>query len=51
MANLATCACGWTVISPIGAEDVKKHLLIHLRDNHPGTNVTGDEISTMIKRV
>ncbi len=49
MANMATCACGWTLISPLGATDVKKHILIHLRDDHPGTNVTENEIMNMIK--
>lgn len=49
MANIATCACGWTIISPIGVEDVKKHLVIHLHDNHPGASVSEEEIRTMIK--
>ena len=49
MANMASCACGWTVISPIGAEDVQKHLFIHLHDNHPGTTVSEGEIRTMIR--
>jgi len=48
---MVTCACGWTLISPIGAEDVKKHILIHLRDTHPGTTVTEEEIRTMIKSI
>ena len=51
MANMATCACGWTVISPQGAEDVKKHVVIHVGDAHPGTKVTEGEIRTMIKSV
>jgi len=51
MGNIATCACGWTIISPVGVEDVKKHILIHLRDTHPGTNVSEAEITTMIKTV
>lgn len=51
MANMATCACGWTIISPVGVEDVKKHILIHLADTHPGTRVSDDEVKTMIKTV
>jgi len=51
MANLATCACGWTIISPIGPEDVQKHLHIHLHDTHPGTKVSDGELRTMIKTV
>jgi hypothetical protein len=49
MANMTTCACGWTVISPLGADNVKKHVLIHLHDDHPGTSVTEDELMKMIK--
>ena len=51
MANMATCACGWTVISPQGAEDVKKHVMIHVGDAHPGTKVSEGEIRNMIKSV
>ncbi len=51
MGKMVTCACGWTVISPVGDEDVKKHILIHLSDTHPGTMVSEDEIRTMIKSV
>jgi predicted small metal-binding protein len=51
MANMATCACGWTIISPQGAEDVKKHVLIHVGDAHPGTKVSEGEIHAMIKSV
>ena len=32
MGSMATCACGWTIISPVGADDVRKHLQIHLRE-------------------
>ncbi len=49
MAKMASCACGWTVISPLGEANVKKHVLLHLRDDHPGTSVTEDEIMKMIK--
>jgi hypothetical protein len=51
MGNIATCACGWTIISPIGADDVQKHLLIHVKDIHPGTTVSDGEIRAMIKTV
>jgi len=49
MANMVSCACGWTVVSPVGADDVKKHLLLHLHDIHPGTTVREDEIKAMIR--
>jgi predicted small metal-binding protein len=51
MADMLTCACGWTVISPLGRQDVKKYTLIHLRDSHPGTSITEDELERMIKTV
>ena len=49
MAAMNVCPCGWTIISPLGEEDVKKHTLIHLRDAHPGTSMTEDEIKQHIK--
>ena len=51
MAHMATCACGWTVISPMGRDDVKKHTFIHLEDAHPGTVLSPDEMEKMIKTV
>ena len=51
MAKMSTCPCGWTIISPQGEGDVKKHMMIHLRDAHPGTVMTEDEIGKTIKTV
>ena len=51
MAHMATCACGWTVISPQGAEDAQKHVRIHVGDAHPGTKVSDGELRAMIKSV
>jgi hypothetical protein len=51
MGEMGTCACGWTVISPLGREDVKKHVSIHLKDNHPGTVLTPDEMERLIRTV
>ncbi len=51
MADMVTCACGWTVISPQGRNDVKKHVFIHLNDSHPGTVLAPDEMEKMIKSV
>ncbi len=51
MAKMVTCACGWTLISPQGEEDVKKHITIHLSDSHPGTVMTREEIAKEIKTV
>jgi hypothetical protein len=38
------CSCGWTIVSPLGVEDCVKHTMIHLKDNHPGTVMTHDEV-------
>ncbi len=51
MAKMVTCPCGWTVISPQGEEDAKKHILIHLSDTHPGTVMTDDDVRKNMKNV
>ena len=51
MADMATCACGWTVISPLGQADAIKYVRIHLKDSHPGTTITDDEIRKLVKKV
>jgi len=49
MAKMITCPCGWTIISPQGEDDVRKHIAIHLKDAHPGTEMTQEEITENIK--
>ncbi len=51
MAKMISCPCGWTLISPQGEEDIKKHAMIHSADCHPGLTTTEDEIIQMIKNV
>jgi predicted small metal-binding protein len=51
MASMLTCPCGWTIISPQGVEEVKKHTVIHLHDIHPGMKMTEEEIGKIIKTV
>ncbi len=51
MAKMVTCACGWTAISPQGEEDTIKHTALHLKDVHPGTAITREEMKRMIKNV
>jgi hypothetical protein len=51
MAKMLSCPCGWTLISPQGDEDIKKHARIHARDCHPGLTETEDEVGKMIKSV
>jgi predicted small metal-binding protein len=51
MAKMVSCPCGWTLISPQGDEDVKKHTMIHVQDTHPGMTMTQDDLTKMIKSV
>lgn len=51
MAKMLTCPCGWTIISPQGDEDVKKHIMIHVKDIHPGTIMKEEELGKMIKTI
>ena len=51
MAKMTSCPCGWTLISPQGDDDIKKHMRIHLADTHPGTSMTDDEIGNTIRTV
>lgn len=50
MAAIGTCPCGWTIISPQGVEDVKKYAMMHMREIHPETVVTPEELMSHIKR-
>jgi predicted small metal-binding protein len=51
MAKMLSCPCGWTLISPQGDKDIKKHAMIHAKDCHPGLTETEDEVVKMIKTV
>ena len=51
MGKMSTCPCGFVVISPQGEEEVKKHMSLHLRDVHPGSVMSEDELSKTIKTV
>ena len=51
MAKMISCPCGWTLISPQGNDDIKKHIQIHAKDHHPGLTETEDEVEKMIKTV
>jgi hypothetical protein len=48
---MISCPCGWTLISPQGDEDIKKHTMIHAKDLHPGLTETEDEFVKMIRTV
>jgi hypothetical protein len=51
MAKMMSCDCGWTLISPMGEGDVKKHAMMHMADAHPGMKMTNDQMMKMIKSV
>jgi len=51
MAKMISCDCGWTVISPRGEADVKKHAMIHVKDAHPGMNMTEEQTAKLIKTI
>ena len=50
MGAIGTCPCGWTLVSPQGVEDVKKHAMIHMKEVHPETVMTPEELMTHIKQ-
>jgi hypothetical protein len=51
MAKKLSCACGWTLISPQGENDLKKHTMEHFADAHPGMRVGEAEFKAMVKTV
>jgi hypothetical protein len=51
MAKMATCPCGWVLISPQGEQDAVKHTAIHLKHHHPGTELTNEEIRKKVLSV
>ncbi len=51
MAKMGNCACGWTIITPLGDEDVKKHVRIHLKDDHPGTILSDEDMQRLIRNL
>jgi hypothetical protein len=51
MAHMTTCPCGWTIISPQGANDVKMHISLHLKEYHPGVVQTEAELLAKIKPI
>jgi predicted small metal-binding protein len=45
-----TCpACGWTVKSPWGENDVADHANLHSKNHHPEIKMSEDELNSMIK--
>jgi len=51
MGAIGTCPCGWAIVSPLGVEDVKKYAMMHMKEHHPETVVTPEELMAYIKQV
>lgn len=51
MGHVVACACGWTLVSPLGAEDVYAHLVVHVRTHHPGIKVSESEMREKIRPI
>jgi len=51
MGHVVACQCGWTLISPLGADDVYSHLIVHVRDHHQGLKVSESELREKIRSI
>jgi len=51
MGQMVACQCGWTLISPLGAEDVYDHLLRHVQVHHHELKVSESELREKIHPV
>jgi hypothetical protein len=51
MAHMTSCPCGWTIVSPQGAEDVKMHVSMHLKKYHPEIIQTDAELQAKIRPI
>jgi predicted small metal-binding protein len=45
------CDCGWTIVSPQGEKDVKKHAMMHAQDAHPGMHMSDSDMMKMMKKM
>jgi hypothetical protein len=44
-----SCECGWTLITPMGESDLKKHAMMHIADGHPSMRMTDDMMKKVMK--
>jgi predicted small metal-binding protein len=51
MATGLMCDCGWTIVSPQGEKDVKKHAMMHAQDAHPGMHMSDSDMMKMMKKM
>jgi len=48
---MVACQCGWTLVSPLGAEDVYGHLVQHVRNHHTELRVSESELREKIHAI
>jgi predicted small metal-binding protein len=48
---MMSCECGWTMITPMGEQDLKKHAMMHIADAHPGMQVSETDMKKMMKTI
>jgi hypothetical protein len=48
---MVACQCGWTLVSPLGADDVYEHLDLHVRAHHAGLKVSESELREKIHAI
>jgi hypothetical protein len=51
MASMMSCECGWTLVTPKGDGDLKKHAMMHMQDAHPGMHLSDEQMKKMMKTV
>jgi hypothetical protein len=51
MGHVVACQCGWTLISPLGPDDVYEHLQLHVTSHHAGLKVSESELREKIRAV
>ena len=51
MAAGMMCECGWTMISPMGEKDLKKHAMMHIQDAHPQMKMTDEQVMKLMRKV
>jgi hypothetical protein len=48
MGHMVACQCGWTLVSPLGSDDVLAHISLHVRTHHSGLKVSESELREKI---
>lgn len=46
-----TCSCGWTLISPVGEDDVLKYAEMHANEYHADMNLGREQLKGSIRTV